>query len=235
MTNSTIRKKINEARKRFYDMITEYKVVKTCSMFVIIVYSLLIIIGVIIATVFGTTHYTIWTNWISDLGTAKHTPAPYLYDIACVIAGGLTIPLTFYLEKILAPMPQEPSEYKKFSRLRYRISSFGFVMGIIGNLGYIGVGIWSGDRDYPIGFINMGTHGLMSALAFGGFTFSAFFYGWLVILYKTKIPKGLGLYGIIGPLITIILNIIIGGPLLEWILLFSILAWVIPIALIIFH
>lgn len=231
----TMREQIILIRKRFYDKITTYKFVRTCSLIVIISYLLLLIIGVIIATFFGTTNYRIWTHWISDLGTLKHTPAPYLYDAAAIIAGTLTIPLTFYLEKILAPMPQKPNEYNRYSRLRYRIASYGFLWNMIGNLGYIGVGIWSGDRDYPVPLLGMGSHGLMSTLAFGGFTFGAFFMGWLIVLYDTEVPKWIGIYGIIGPLGTIILYLIIGGPLWEWILLFSILVWIIPLALMIFH
>ncbi len=235
MTEASFRKKINAVRKRFHEFITDYKIVRTCSIFTIIAYSFLLIIGVIIATFLGTTNYRIWTHWISDLGTRNDTPAPYLYDLAAILAGTLTIPLTFYLEKILAPMPQTPKEFNKYSRLRYRIASYGFLMNIIGNLGYIGVGIWRGDRDYPIPLLGMGTHGLMSSLAFGGYTFGAFFFGWLILLYETKIPKLIGLYGVVGPLLTLILFMIFGGPLWEWILLFSILAWVIPLAISLFH
>jgi hypothetical protein len=79
-----------------------------------------------------------------------------------------------------------------------------------------------------------GPHGIMSYLAFGGFTLGAFFMGWLIVLYNTKIPKILGVYGIFGPLIVAIVNLIDSTPLLEWILLFSILFWIIPLSLIIF-
>ncbi|MHA1931116.1 MAG: hypothetical protein ACW96X_01175, partial [Promethearchaeota archaeon] len=68
---------------------------------------------------------------------------------------------------------------------------------------------------------------------FGGFTFGAFFMGWLIVLYNTNIPKILGIYGIFGPLIVALLNLIGSTPLLEWLLLFSILIWVIPLSLIV--
>jgi hypothetical membrane protein len=204
-------------------------------MVVIIGYISLLLIGVIIATIFDPDGYTIWDNWISDLGSFNHTPTPILYDIACIIAGSMTIPLTFYMEKLLAPLPNETQLGERYySRLRFRLSSLAFFFTIIGNLGYIGVGIFSADRDYKIlSVLGEGPHGIMSYLAFGGFTFGAFFMGWLIVLYNTKIPKILGIYGIFGPLTISIVNLIESTPLLEWLLLFSILIWLIPLSIVV--
>jgi hypothetical membrane protein len=198
-------------------------------------YIFLLVEGVIIAALLDPDGYTIWDNWISDLGSINHTPAPILYDIACIIAGFMTIPLTFYMEKLLAPLPGETQlKEHHHSRLRYRLSSYAFLFSLIGNLGYIGVGIFSEDRDFEgLSILGMGPHSFMSYLAFGGFTFGAFFMGWLIVLYNTNIPKSLGIYGIFGPLTVAILNLIESTPLLEWFLLFSILIWVIPLSLIV--
>ena len=231
----TVRESINEIRAKLYNFATKFNVVKLSAMIVMVGYILLLIIGVIIAAVLDPDGYTIWDNWISDLGSSNHTPAPFLYDIACIIAGSMTIPLTYYMEKLLAPLPKR-NELKEhhYSRLRFRLSSFAFFFSLIGNFGYIGVGIFSADRDYDaLRVLGQGPHGIMSYLAFGGFTFGAFFMGWLIVLYNTKIPKILGIYGIFGPLIVTILNLIDSTPLLEWMLLFSILVWIIPITLIV--
>lgn len=231
----SIRQSINNARARFYNFVTNYNVVKHSAMIVMIGYISLLIIGVVIAALLDPDGYTIWDNWISDLGSFDHTPAPFLYDIACIIAGSMTIPLTFYLEQLLAPLPNRANlREHHYSRLRFRLSSFAFLFSIIGNLGYIGVGIFSAERDYDsLSILGEGPHGIMSYLAFGGFTFGAFFMGWLIVLYSTKIPKILGIYGISGPLTVSILNLIDSTPLLEWLLLFSILIWIIPISVII--
>ena len=231
----SIRQSINKARARFYNFVTNHNVVKHSAMIVMIGYISLLIIGVIIAALLDPDGYTIWDNWISDLGSFDHTPAPILYDIACIIAVSMTIPLTFYLEQLLAPLPNRVNLSKQhYSRLRFRLSSFAFLFSIIGNLGYIGVGIFSAERDYEsLSILGEGPHGIMSYLAFGGFTFGAFFMGWLIVLYSTKIPKILGIYGISGPLTVSILNLIDSTPLLEWLLLFSILIWIIPISVII--
>jgi hypothetical membrane protein len=231
----TVRESINRVRAKLYKFATNFKVVKISAMGVMFGYILLLIIGVIVAMVLDPDGYTIWDNWISDLGSSDHTPAPFLYDIACIVAGSMTIPLTFYMEKLLAPLPKR-TELKTahYSRLRFRLSSFAFLFSIIGNFAYIGVGIFSADRDFEaLRVLGMGPHGLMSYLAFGGFTFGAFFMGWLIILYDTRIPIVLGIYGILGPLIVAILNLIDSTPLLEWMLLFSILIWIIPLSLIV--
>jgi hypothetical membrane protein len=218
-----------------YNFATNFRVVKISAIGVMIGYILLLIIGVIVAALLDPDGYTIWNNWISDLGSSNHTPAPFLYDIACIIAGTMTIPLTYYMEKLLAPLPKR-NELKKqhYSRLRFRLSSFAFLFSLMGNFAYIGVGIFSADRDYEfLSVMGQGPHGIMSYLAFGGFTFGAFFMGWIIIFYDTKIPKILGIYGILGPLTVTILNLIDSTPLLEWLLLFSILIWIIPLSLIV--
>ena len=231
----TLRESINKVRAKLYSVVTNFNVVKLSAIIIIIGYLLLLIIGVIIAAFFDPDGYTIWDNWISDLGSINHTPAPFLYDIACIIAGTMTIPFTYYMEKLLAPLPKSSKlRGGHYSRLRFRLSSFAFLFGIIGNFGYIGVGIFSADRDFDfLKVLGEGPHGIMSYLAFGGFTFGAFFMGWLIVLYDTKIPKILGIYGIFGPLIITILNLIYGTPLLEWMLLFSILIWIIPLSFIV--
>lgn len=231
----TVRESINKVRAKMYKFATNFNVVKICAMGVMFGYILLLIIGVIVAALLDPEGYTIRNNWISDLGSINDTPAPYLYDIACIVAGSMTIPLTFYMENLLAPLPRKTKmRGEHFSRLRFRLSSFAFLFSIIGNFAYIGVGIFSADRNYVfLSDLGIGFHDLMSYLAFGGFTFGAFFMGWLIVFYNTKIPKILGIYGIFGPLTVAILNLIEGNPLMEWMLLFSILIWLIPLSLIV--
>jgi hypothetical protein len=183
----TLRKSINVVRAKLYSFITSYNFVKKISMFVIVLFLSLLIIGVIIAATFGPGGYTIWTHMISDLGGRKHTPVPILYDFACVIAGTLTIPLTFYLENLFAPLPNKDLKNQHFSRLRFRLSSNAFFFSLVGNLAYIGVGIWSEDRNYEL-LDFAGFHDVFSFFAFAGFSFGAFFIGWIILLYDTKIP-----------------------------------------------
>jgi len=221
--------RINNLRSKIFDNVINYKLVKLSVITVILIYIPLIITGVIVAAVLDPDGYTIIDNWISDLGTRAHTPAPILYDIACIVAGSLTIPFSFYMENLLAPLPNIEGKRTHYSRLRFRLASYSLLFSLIGSIGYIGVGIFSGDRNY------FNLHMITSSLAFGGFTLGAFFMGWLIIFYDTKIPKLIGIYGVVGPFSTIIIFLIISNPIWEWILLFSILAWIIPLSLIVFN
>jgi len=230
---------ITEIREKFYNKATEFEFFKKCALLVMFIYFPLLIIGVIVAYL-GTTsyippiwdyifshgsirwcRYTIWTHWISDLGSIRYTPAPILYDLAAITAGLFTFPISFYLEKLLVPLDS--------SRMRIRMGSAAWLFSVIGNLGYIGVGIFSEDRNY------FGLHGITSGMSFGGFTLGALFFGLIIIFYDTELPKSLGIYGVIGPLGTMVTFGIVNGPLLEWFLLFSIIAWIIPLILIIIH
>ena len=224
-----LREKINNLRKLLFDRLINYKIVRISTTAVILIYIPLIIIGIIVAAYLDPDGYSILTNWISDLGGSPHTPAPYLYDIACILAGTLTIPFTFYMENLLAPIPKREGPQIHYSRMRFRLASSAFLFSLIGNIGYIGVGIFSENRDY------FNLHTITSSLAFGGFTLGAFFMGWVIVLYDTKIPKLIGIYGIAGPLTTIIIFLLISNPLWEWLLLFSILAWIIPLSLMVFN
>lgn len=221
-----IRKSINKIRARIFEKTINFKIVRICGIVVIITYLSLLIAGVLVASLLHPGGYSIIDNWISDLGSFNHTPAPYLYDIACMVAGVFTIPITFYMENLLFPIPQKTT--KSLTRLRIRLTSGAFIFGLIGSLAYIGVGIFSEDRSY------FGLHGVMSELSFVGFVLSAFCMGWFILLYKTRIPKTLGVYGIIGPFTTIIIFLIYGNALWEWLLLFSILLWIIPLTLFVF-
>lgn len=217
----SLRESINQIREKVFDKVIREKIIKRTMYALMGIYISLLIIGHIVASL--ATGYTIWDNWISDLGGIKYTPAPYLYDLACIFAGILTLPFVFFMEHFLSP------DLKNTTRMRIRIVESAFIFGFVGSLSYIGVGIFSEDRSY------YGLHGLMSELAFGGFTLSALFNGWFVMLYKTRIPKSLGFYGAFGPITFLILFIIIGNPLFEWLLLFAILLWIIPLSISIFH
>jgi hypothetical membrane protein len=204
---------------------------------VLIGYHALLIIGYIFAqwneTFTAIDGYNLLDNWISDLGGSPFTPLPILYDVAACLAGAFTLPLTFFLEKQIAPVPAKLDDLKGVSRWRYRFSTLGFLFGLIGNIGYILVGVFSEDRNY------WGMHMYSSALAFGGFVGCGLFFGICIVLYDDiEIPNAFGWYMIFIPPITMIgqglplvTNNMISGPFMEWMLLFSVLIWVDPLAI----
>lgn len=173
-------------------------------------YYFLLLIGVLVAQWtpdwLAIDNYFIWNNWISDLGGASFTPMPIIFDFACILGGIFCIFLNLTLNFVFR---------------KNTLARFGILIGLIGNLGYLGVGAFSINRNF-LGVM----HELFSGIAFGGFVLWTFLLGWCIILYNIEIPKKIGWYGIIGPLTTMILFWICKNPLCEWLLLFSIIVFV---------
>lgn len=225
----TVRQSINKVRAKFYKIVTNYNFIKKSSIIVITVYLSLLLIAVIIAANWGPYGYTIWTNMISDLGGSRYTPVPILFDIACIFAGIMTVPLTFYIENLFTPLPTRKNLGEQhFSRLRFRLGSNAFFFSLMGNIAYIFVGIFSEDRNAPLLYF-ASYHDVFSFFTFTGFALAAFFIGWIIVLYDTKVPKLFGIYGIIGPPSMLFAFLYTIEALWEWILLFSILLWIIPL------
>ena len=223
--------------RRIYDKLTSPSTVRLCGYLVLILYIGLLVIAVIVAAALDPDGYTIWDNWISDLGSFEHTPAPILYDLACIFAGTLTIPFNLYIERYLAPIPRSTEQFPPPHRWSYRFTAGGFFSGMIGSIFYIGVGIWSGDRAEWYG-VNM--HEICSIGAFGGFAIAAIFMGLALMISDRKIVPSpycyvLGTYGVYVPILFAIFNYTglpgFTGELLEWSLLFAIMGWIIPLAI----
>ncbi|MHA1264691.1 MAG: DUF998 domain-containing protein [Candidatus Helarchaeota archaeon] len=227
--------------KRIYNSITAPATVRLSGYLVLMLYIGLLVVGVIVAATLDPDGYSIWTNYISDLGSSQHTPAPILYDLACIFAGILTIPFNLYLERYFAPIPRTPEELPAPHRWSYRLTGAGFFFAMTGSLFYIGVGIWSGDRATLNG---IPMHEICSIGAFGGFAFAAIFMGFALMISDRQIVPSpycyiLGTYGVHVPISFAIFNYT-GLPgftseLLEWSLLFAIMGWIIPLAIFVLH
>ncbi|MBD3256667.1 MAG: hypothetical protein GF383_16355 [Candidatus Lokiarchaeota archaeon] len=220
-------KKLIEWKSRVYDKIlTNPKVVRFSTYMSIITFVSAIIIGFIVAQ-FDPDGYNIVDNWISDMGSFNHTPLPYFLDYGAMISSILTIPAIFYTEKALAPKPELKDGQVVFSRMRYRLGGMGFFFMLMGFFGFFGIGLFSEDRTTILGL-----HMFFSYVVFSGLVFTGMFYGLLIVFYKTPIPRIMGVYMFFGPFLAGILILNYFTPLFEWILLFSILIWIIPTFLI---
>ncbi|MFW9873824.1 MAG: DUF998 domain-containing protein [Candidatus Thorarchaeota archaeon] len=189
------------------------KVIKSTLISGLIIYLSLLIGSIWIASSFG---YDLITHTISQLGTQLMTPIPILFDIACIIGGITTTFLYCYLSRRLK------TSSPRLIKNKYYLSKFALLSGVAGSIGIIFVGVFSLDRSFGIG------HSLFSTIAFGGYILALFIFGTVISHYASEIPRILGLTGII-PLLTLIINLILPMPLLEWMLLFSILISLIAI------
>ncbi len=216
--------------ERAYNKLTAPRTIRFCGFAVMVGYIGLLIIGVIIAATLDPEGYTVWDNWISDLGSIENTPAPYLYDIACGAAGILSMPFIFYQEKYIAPIPRSPEELPAPPRMTYRTMGLAFFFSMLGNFFYIFVGIFSGDRNY------FDLHNIFSYLTFGFYAFGTLFLGFTLMTTRQNIvPRPfnfiIGPIGMIAPISVAILNVIDSTPIREWGLLWAIMGFVIPVFL----
>ncbi len=174
-------------------------------------YIALLIVNVSFSSFFG---FSLFTNYISDLGSRNYIPFPYFHDLICVFGGIVSLPVNFFVRQKLMVV------YKS-SKHSILFVECGVALGIIGNVGYIFLGVFSLDRAGPGQIF----HGLTALFSFSGYVVSIFFYSLNIFLsHKCKL-KNLGLFGLIVPGTLMVLYFVFSIPLIEWFLLSSILAF----------
>ena len=221
---------IKDIGHRAYAFLTKPKIVKWSTIAGFSVYSLTIIIGYIIAQfdpagpfargTLDPAGYNLIENFISDMGSIRYTPFPFLLDFGCMITSFLLLPTVLYMEKLLAPLPEKPEDLP-CSRMRLRLGSYGFIWMIIGLIGMFGVGFFSEDRTTALNL-----HWTFTIVVFGGLAIGGIFFGLLILFYDTLLPKLLGVYMVFIPSTSAAIAFGLGfEPILEWIMFFSLLAY----------
>ena len=214
---------INWKNKVYDKFLTNPKIARISILSALILIFFALVFGYIVAQ-FDPDGYNIYKNYISDMGSFRHTPLPYFLDYGAMITSVLIIPGAYYMEKRFA---LTPTESNSFDRMRYRLSGIGFFFTLMGFFGFFMIGVFSEDRTTPLGL-----HFFFSNVVFAGLVLGSFFYGLLILFYKTEIPRILGLYMMIFPLFTGIWILYTYAPFNEWLMLFSLLIWMVPVHLI---
>ena len=220
-----------------YKWLTKKEIVKISIIIDLILFLPGLFLCVIIAMVYGAQGYTIWANFISDLGSFNYTPLPILFDVILMITSVLIIPAFLYNykyltknTKIIVYNPQEKPIRKIFHIIIYINALSGLILLLIGSIGMFGIGIFSEDRTTQFNL-----HFYFSILVFVGLIFGSMFVGVAIVLNKVICPRYLGLYMIFGPFITGYLYFnppfMLTEPFLEWMMLFSFQIWLIPAAI----
>jgi len=174
-------------------------------------YIVLLILDIFLSSFFG---FSLITNYISDLGSKSVIPFPYMHDLICVFGGVVSLPVNFFVRKKLRIVYKSSKHSILFVEL-------GVALGIIGNVGYVFLGVFSLDRAGP-GDIY---HGFITFISFGGYILSIFFFSLNIVLsHKCKL-KNLGLFGLVVPITLLFAYCALTIPLIEWFLLSSILAF----------
>ncbi|UCC19885.1 MAG: DUF998 domain-containing protein [Promethearchaeota archaeon] len=188
------------------------KTIKSSLMMGLMIYLFMLVGSIITAHIFG---YNIISHTISQLGSFTITPLPFIFDFSCIVGGLTTTLLYCYISKRM--------QAKVKNKLLKRILRFGLIFGSIGSIGIMLVGIFSLDRSGPEGML----HIISSICAFGGFIIALPIFGVAIFHNNLKMPKIIGINGIL-PFIILVVNFIVPSPLLEWILLITILTSLIP-------
>ena len=211
----TIPHRKKKVTKVVSSVLSSSKVMKNSLRTSMAMYLVLLAFSLLVAIIFGDVGFNLTKHTISDLGNSLFTPAPFLFDTACGLAGAVTVPNSYYIYNIV----KEKNSIKDF------ITRAGLISGIIGGVGYVCVGIFSLERSDPNGII----HDVSAIIAFLGFVFSILFFSIPALLQKNIPYKIFGMSGITIPLLLFFLNGIFATPLLEWLLLFSILFHIVPL------
>ncbi len=108
--------KVKQNGRKFYDKLTEPKIVKISIYISLAVFLPGLILSLIVALTLGNLQYNLWVNFISDLGSITYTPAPYLFDITCMISGIFILPLILNLSRLYSSNMVENIDNSKRSR-----------------------------------------------------------------------------------------------------------------------
>ncbi|MBN1216927.1 MAG: hypothetical protein JXA99_15985, partial [Candidatus Lokiarchaeota archaeon] len=173
---------------------------------------------------FGNKKYTPFFNVISDLGLNRYNPIPIIFDIACVATGLSLIPFSFYLLYILRKEIEDNRLIRNVRLVRI-CNHIAFISSMAANIGFIGVGIFSLERNY------LGIHDYSAGTILLGFSFLTFSMGLLIMRYKVIIPSLFGICGFLTAFIMLLIYMIFRytnfqiAPIYEWIWLFSVIFW----------
>ena len=258
-------------KNQFHEVLTNPKVVKNCIIIALIVFVPSIIIGLIIAQLdpsglwqfwidnpglwiqYGMggsddAGYSIFTDYISNLGSLNYTPIPKFLDDAIMITSIVMFPVIFYLKKLLVTTIQERAESKK--KLGKLLSNLALITYLIGLIGFFGVGFFSEDvADFlqistngAVSIAGYDLHDFFTVVVFGFLALSGVFIGIIFILYsslsedlfKVKIPKSLIIISAIEmiflPITLSFVFLTYWWPFIEWMAMLSLFGWIIPLA-----
>jgi len=207
---------------KIYEILTNLRVVKYSTIIAFLTFITCTTLGYIVAQFdpagpgSDPAGYNIIQNYLSDMGSINHTPWPYFPVIGNIISSFLLIPTVLYMHALLAPLSKHAQH---ISKLRVIFGIIGTFLMLVGLIGRLGLGIFTED-------VSMRIHWYCTVLEFAGLTFGGIFFGIIIACYDTLLPKLLGIYMIIGPTILAIIAFGQGlQPLEEWILTFSIIAY----------
>lgn len=147
------------------------------------------------------------TYYLSDFGNWGHSPiGAFFYNAGCVLTGAALFAFYFGLSKW----------YTYDERWRVILLQVTQVLGLMSAAALIMIGIYPEDSGRP--------HGFWSA-AFFTINFFVMILASTSLLTHPKFMKPIALYGYMVTVLSLVFDISIGGPLVEWFTVFTALAF----------
>lgn len=193
-----------------------------------------IVVAVSLAYAFGGTQqgpgeYNLVNNFISDLGSARYTPAPFVLDATSMGTSVLLVPVFFSTHAVATGLVRSSGDENARSSA-LRACWAGLAGLLVGCVGLFGIGLFSEDRDVA------GLHYAFSVVVFVGFAVGSCAYGLATLLVPTYLPRHLGVVMLLAPPASVVafgvnsflFDAAIPEPLLEWLMLLCIFWWILP-------
>jgi len=202
-----------------------FKYVKISTILSIIVLITSYFSSFLITILFGDKNFSVFFNAVSDMGQKIYSPLPLLFDLGCIFSGMLMFPLIFNFFLCFLFKLKININNAKHKILYYALAILAFAFLINGNIGLIGVGIFSLDRN-PFYL-----HYIFAFFLFSGYPFFALFIGLIYLIYKIDIPKYLIISGFVYFIAFLVLLFMayiyfpVIATLFEWILVFLMYSW----------
>jgi hypothetical protein len=234
MAKSTQKEKNNPFLSKIHNLIeklTKPRLINICIELSFLIFLSGLIIGYIIAAF--ATGYNLWENYISDLGSIRYTPAPFILDIIAMVTSVLLFPVNLYFSWSIYKETKKNAEgkWKAFFIVMKIFTIIGFILLFSAGVGFFGIGLFSEDRTTALGL-----HNFFSYIVFGSFAFSSIFNG-IVLLSQNQnfqliYPRTIGvcMLFINVPVSILFLTIppLLPRQFMEWMMLFSVFAWIMP-------
>ena len=227
-----IKETLEDDLNKFYKRILAKKTVRFCIYLTFSIFYPGIIFAILLTNLYGPENYSIFQNFISDLGSPLHTPVPFIFNSIAIVTSIILLPIALYLDEILDTTPIQRKRGPKALFIFKVFSNFAKFSFLCGSIGLLGVGIV--NEDFSPQFI----HEIFAVLSFGGFLAGGVSTGLIIVFKKSIIPKIIGyfmVFDVLGILfVFLFINFpLITAPFVEWFIFFSIILWFFPITIII--
>lgn len=190
---------------RIESVLKHPKVIKLCLYSVILAWALALGGGYLFAQL-NPAGYSLFKNYISDLGSLQYTPLPKFLDDGLMLAGVFMIPAVLYFRQILSPA----GDTNRFRKILSNIILFLYMSGSIGIFftGVISEDVgarW--DALWRMPFPDEPWHDFPADVAFYSFICNGFLIFLLLELYPSILEKQMGIVHKGGLTIRILLGI----------------------------